>query len=115
MTSTPGLGWKELLRIAQAGDLMETTDSSSDADRSKPDPDIVKAALFQLGLSGSEAIMVGDTPYDIEAAIRAGMLAIAVRCGGWRDPDLKGAIAIYDGPRDLLAHLAESPLAVAPS
>jgi len=37
--------------------------------------------------------------------------AIAFRCGGWSDPDLKGATAIYEGPADLLAHLAESPLA----
>ena len=55
--------------------------------------------------------MIGDTPYDIEAATAAGVRCIAFRCGGWADKDLDGAIAIYDGPWDLLARLDESPLA----
>ena len=42
--------------------------------------------------------MIGDTPYDIEAATRAGVETIAFRCGGWKDADLRGAVAIYDGP-----------------
>ena len=54
--------------------------------------------------------MIGDTPYDVEAASRAGVDAIAFRCGGWRDADLRGAIAIYDGPWDLLAQLDQSLL-----
>ena len=54
--------------------------------------------------------MIGDTPYDLEAASRAGVNAIAFRCGGWTDADLAGAIAIYDGPWDLLARLDQSPL-----
>jgi phosphoglycolate phosphatase-like HAD superfamily hydrolase len=55
--------------------------------------------------------MIGDTPYDIAAAQRAGVRAIAFRCGGWNDADLKGAIEIYDGPWDLLARVDESALA----
>jgi phosphoglycolate phosphatase-like HAD superfamily hydrolase len=55
--------------------------------------------------------MIGDTPYDIEAATRAGVRVIAFRCGGWNDTSLKGALAIYDGPWDLLARLADSPIA----
>jgi phosphoglycolate phosphatase-like HAD superfamily hydrolase len=55
--------------------------------------------------------MLGDTPYDIEAAGRAGVKALAFRSGGWRDADLKGAIAIYHGPWDLLAGLDASPIA----
>jgi phosphoglycolate phosphatase-like HAD superfamily hydrolase len=54
--------------------------------------------------------MIGDTPYDVEAAGRAEVAIIAFRCGGWTDEDLKGAIAIYDGPWDLLERLDESPL-----
>ena len=57
-----------------------------------------------------EAVMIGDTPYDLEAASRAGVNAIAFRCGGWTDADLSGAIAIYDGPWDLLARLDRSLL-----
>ena len=99
-----------LLAIAGAEHLMDATTSSDDADASKPDPDIVEAALRKAGAAPAEAIMIGDTPYDIEAASRSGVAIIAFRCGGWLDPDLRGAIAIYDGPWDLLAHLDESPL-----
>jgi Predicted phosphatases len=54
--------------------------------------------------------MIGDTPYDVEAAARAGVRCIGFRSGGWNDDRLNGAIAIYDGPADLLAHYDESPL-----
>jgi HAD superfamily hydrolase (TIGR01509 family) len=101
---------KPLLKIAGAAGLIEEKTSSDDADNSKPDPDIVKAALDSAGLSADEAVMLGDTPYDIEAASRAGVKVIAFRCGGWDDAHLASAIAIYDGPADLLAHYDESPL-----
>jgi haloacid dehalogenase superfamily, subfamily IA, variant 1 with third motif having Dx(3-4)D or Dx(3-4)E len=101
---------KPLLEIAGAADLIEEKTSSDDADNSKPDPDIVKAALDSADLSADEALMLGDTPYDIEAATRAGVKVIAFRCGGWDDAELAGAMAIYDGPADLLAHYDESPL-----
>jgi phosphoglycolate phosphatase-like HAD superfamily hydrolase len=51
--------------------------------------------------------MVGDTPYDVEAATRAGIRTVGVRSGGWGNADLAGAIAVYDDPADLLAHLDE--------
>jgi HAD superfamily hydrolase (TIGR01509 family) len=100
-----------LLAIAGAGALLDAATSSDDAEESKPDPDIVQAALKQAKTRPEHAIMIGDTPYDVEAAGRAGVRVIAFRSGGWNDPDLKGAVAIYDGPADLLAHLSESPLA----
>lgn len=53
--------------------------------------------------------MIGDTPYDVEAATKAGVVVVALRCGGWEDDALSGAAAIYDDPRDLLAHLGSSP------
>jgi phosphoglycolate phosphatase-like HAD superfamily hydrolase len=52
--------------------------------------------------------MVGDTPYDIEAAAKAGVGSIAFRCGGWGDADLAGARAIYDDASDLLARYSPS-------
>jgi len=100
-----------LLRIAGADAFFEDATSSDDAEHSKPDADIVHAALQRLQASAAEAIMIGDTPYDIEAAERARVQAVAFRCGGWEDRELTGAIAIYDGPSDLLRHLDESPLA----
>lgn len=99
-----------LLHIAGAASLLGDATSGDDADQSKPDPDIVHAALKKAGVDASGAVMIGDTPYDIEAASRAGVAAIAFRCGGWKDTSLRGAIAIYDGPWDLLARLDESPL-----
>jgi HAD superfamily hydrolase (TIGR01509 family) len=104
-----------LLARAGAADLIDHKASSDDADRSKPDPDIVQAALDRLGLPKSDVVMIGDTPYDVEAAGRAGIAAIAFRSGGWDDAALKGAGEIYDGPADLLSRLGESMLAPAPA
>jgi len=99
-----------LLERAGAADLIEHKASSDGAERSKPDPDIVHAALQRLRLPKGDVVMIGDTPYDVEAAARAGIGAIALRSGGWDDESLRGAQQIYDGPADLLAHLPESIL-----
>lgn len=99
-----------LLRIAGAEWLMDAAASSDDADESKPDPDIVLAALERAKATAHQAVMIGDTPYDVRAALRAGVTVIAFRCGGWEDADLRGAIEIYDGPWDLLARIEDSPL-----
>jgi HAD superfamily hydrolase (TIGR01509 family) len=101
---------KPLLAVAGADTLLDAATSSDDAEESKPDADIVHAALKQAGARDREAVMIGDTPYDVEAAQRANVRVIAFRCGGWGDADLKGAAAIYDGPADLLARLDASPL-----
>ncbi len=102
---------KELLKIAGATEFIEEKTSSSDADNSKPDPDIVHAALADLGLPRDEVIMIGDTPYDVEAAARAGIKTIALRSGGWSDEEFRSAVAIYDDAADLLARYDSSPLA----
>jgi len=94
-----------LLQQAGVGDLIPKRTSGDDADRSKPDPDIVVAALHRTGASRDRAVMIGDTPYDVEAARRAGIRAVALRCGGhWSDTDLENAIHIVDDPAGLLAH-----------
>ena len=100
-----------LLKIAGADSLMDAKTSGDDAEESKPEPDIILAALKRAGASADEAIMIGDTPFDVEAARRAGVKVIGFRSGGWGDGDLDGAIAIYDGPWDLLARIDDSPLA----
>ncbi|MDB4887550.1 MAG: hydrolase, haloacid dehalogenase-like family [Gemmatimonadetes bacterium] len=99
--------------LTQAGvaDLIQVAASSDDADASKPDPDIVIAALRKAGRQAANAAMLGDTPYDIVAATRARVPVIALRTGGWPDDALDGAAAIYDDPADLLAHFDDSPLA----
>ena len=100
-----------LLELAGATDLIESKTSTDDADASKPSPDIVGAALERLNLPKENVVMIGDTPYDVEAAGRAGVALIGLRCGGWDDAGLEGAMAIYDDPADLLAHYDASPLA----
>lgn len=99
-----------LLKAARVEDLLTIATTSDDADKSKPDPDIVHAALQKLEIPAEHTHMIGDTPYDIEAAARAGVGLIALRCGGWKDHDLQGALAIYDDPADLLEHYDDSPL-----
>ncbi len=100
-----------LLRIAGATDLIREQASGSEVRESKPDPDIVQVALEKLGCPAGAAIMLGDTPYDIEAARKAGVRTVALRCGGWTTTALHGAAAVYADPADLLAHLDESPFA----
>lgn len=99
-----------LLKAADVAGLMEEKATASDAKRSKPDPDIVEAAIEQADLSPEELVMIGDTPYDVEAATRAGVRIIGFRSGGWKDEDLSGAVEIYDGPADLLVNYSSSIL-----
>jgi HAD superfamily hydrolase (TIGR01509 family) len=101
---------KALLQVAGASDLVQEVTSSSDASRSKPDPDVMQVTLQRIGLPANQVLMLGDTPYDIEAAAKVGVGTIALRCGGWTDPELKGALAIYNDPADLLDHYDTSPL-----
>jgi HAD superfamily hydrolase (TIGR01509 family) len=98
-----------LLEICGGQALASKATTSDEAQRSKPDPDIVAAALKKSGTQRDRALMIGDTPYDIEAARHAGIGTIALRCGGWDDASLHGALAIYDDPAELLDRLADSP------
>jgi HAD superfamily hydrolase (TIGR01509 family) len=101
---------KALLEIADVLDLVQGAADSGDAAHSKPYPDIVQAALGRLNLRPEEAIFLGDSPYDVEAARRAGVATIALRSGGFSDEDLKGALALYDDAADLLGRYESSPL-----
>jgi HAD superfamily hydrolase (TIGR01509 family) len=100
-----------LLKAANVADLVDAKTSSSDAEQSKPAPDIVEAALANAGCAPAEAMMLGDTPYDVEASARAGVRCVALRCGGWDDAALSAAAAIYQDAADLLAHYETSPFA----
>ena len=102
---------RPLLQIVGAADLIEDKTSARDVKSSKPDPDVMQVALKRVGYPPNEVVMIGDTPYDIEAARKVGVGTIAFRCGGWSDSDLAGAIAMYNDPADLLAHYDSSPLA----
>ncbi|SCY50103.1 HAD family hydrolase [Microvirga guangxiensis] len=104
-------GYKKLADIA---DLVDSATSSDDAERSKPFPDIFQAALEKLApLGADDAVVVGDTPYDAEAARNAGLKTVGVLSGGFSEQALReaGCIAIYRDPEDLLRNYASSPLA----
>lgn len=104
-TSAGGDEMKGLLKQAGIEDLIHDATSSGEVENSKPDPDVIGAAIKKSTLDAEELLMIGDTPYDIEAAAKAKVKTIALRCGGWWDDDaLAGAVAIYDDPEDLLEH-----------
>jgi HAD superfamily hydrolase (TIGR01509 family) len=103
--------YKQLARIE---DLLTGETSSEDVAQSKPHPDIFAAALEQVGNPPVEDVMVvGDTPYDAQAAGKIQLRTIGVLCGGWSEEALRqaGCVAIYRDPADLLAHYDTSPLA----
>ena len=103
-------------KIAGIDDLIGDGDKTSadDAEHSKPDPDIFHAAMAKLGeIPKDQVVVVGDTPYDAEAAGKAGLRTIGVLCGGFPEADLRaaGCVAIYRDPADLLVRYGESPIA----
>ena len=104
----------DYLKIAEVEDLVDAATSSDDAEKSKPFPDIFNAALAKApGVQARAAVVVGDTPYDAEAARGAGVECIGVLCGGFTRDSLvsAGCIAVYRDPEDLLRDYEASPLA----
>ncbi len=97
-----------------ARDLADDWTTSDDVETSKPAPDLLQVALKKLGAPpDASSVVVGDSVWDIKAANKAKMPAIAVRSGGFGDDELQeaGAIAIYDTPGDLAQALDDTPLA----
>ncbi|MCY7345598.1 MAG: HAD family hydrolase [Pyrinomonadaceae bacterium] len=92
-------------KIADIEDLVEISTSADDAEKSKPEPDIFQAALKLMGNPPPKNVLViGDTPYDAEAAAKANLKTIGVLCGGFAKADLEkaGCVEIYESPADLL-------------
>lgn len=101
-----------LLEAAGVADLIHRRTSSDDAENSKPDPDIVHAALREAACEPAGAIMLGDTPYDVAAARQAGIAIVGLESGGWSEKDLKGAVAVYRNPAHVLVEYERSPFYV---
>jgi HAD superfamily hydrolase (TIGR01509 family) len=97
-------------KIARIEDLVEENSSADDARRSKPHPDIFEATLKKLGVKAKEALALGDTPYDAEAAGKAGVWTVGVTTGGWSEKELldAGCIEVWKDVGDLLEHFADS-------
>lgn len=97
-------------KIADIEDLIEESTSADDAEASKPEPDIFQAAVKMLGNPALETVLViGDTPYDAEAATKAQLKIVGVLCGGFPEKDLRenGCVEIYRDPADLLVNYQE--------
>jgi HAD superfamily hydrolase (TIGR01509 family) len=93
-----------LKELAKIDDLVEEETSTDDAEQSKPSPDIFQATLHRLGLEPERTLALGDTPWDVEAARKAGVMTVAVISGGWTREELAraGALEIYQD----VSHLA---------
>ena len=99
------------LELLDARELTDSWTTSADVEATKPDPDLVAAALEKT--SGDEAVMVGDTVWDCEAAARVGLPTVGIVTGGFSAQELTeaGAVAVFESLSDLRARLDETPLA----
>jgi phosphoglycolate phosphatase-like HAD superfamily hydrolase len=98
------------LDLLDCRELVDSWTTSEDVQNTKPDPDLVLAAMEKA--EGTDAIMVGDSTFDCEAARRAGIQTVAVMTGGFSEDELKqaGAVAVFESIDDLGQNLAKTPL-----
>jgi HAD superfamily hydrolase (TIGR01509 family) len=99
------------LNLLDARDLADGWTTSGDVEETKPEPDLVEAALKLGGADPGDAVMLGDTPWDIHAAGKTEVPTIAVRTGGFGDDELReaGAVAVFESVAELLSKLDETP------
>ena len=104
---------KKLRAVVDADDVITAATSSSDAEQSKPEPDILQAALDQSDVDPAAAVFVGDAVWDVQAASKLGIPCIGLTCGGTSAAELleAGAVATYRDPAELLAALDASAIA----
>jgi HAD superfamily hydrolase (TIGR01509 family) len=100
------------LDVLDARELADAWTTSGDVESTKPDPDLVHAALDKADEPPEDAIMVGDTPWDVHAARRAGVDTVAVLTGGFAIEELteSGAVAVFESVGELCQRLEETPL-----
>jgi HAD superfamily hydrolase (TIGR01509 family) len=100
------------LDLLDARELTDAWTTSGDVEATKPEPDLVKAALERVGGGPAESVMVGDTPWDVHAARRAGVETIAVLTGGFAIEELKesGALTVFESVIELCRGLDQTPL-----
>jgi HAD superfamily hydrolase (TIGR01509 family) len=112
-TSAPEDELKVLLRVLDADTDLAATTSGEDVGTAKPEPDIMGAALEKVSVDPARAVMIGDSTWDVEAALRAGLDCVALLSGGYGRAELldAGAVAVYADVADLLANLEDSAIA----
>ena len=101
------------LELLGARDLADDWTTSDDVESTKPEPDLVQAAIEKAG--GGDAVMVGDSTFDCEAAKRAGIETVAVMTGGFSEQELRdaGAVAVFESIVALRESLDDTPLGAA--
>lgn len=111
-TSSDEKDLERLREVIGADDAIYAAVSKGDVEHSKPAPDIFEAALERFDLDPGATIVVGDTPWDVEAASKLDLQVVCVLTGGATREQLEGAgaIAVYEDVAELLAHLDDSPL-----
>ena len=109
-TSAKKAEFKKITEAAGIADRIDLATTADDAKRSKPDADIVRAALEKARATAAQAVYIGDTPYDVTASHKAGIPIVALRCGGWNAEELRDADAIYEDPAELLREFDRSPI-----
>jgi HAD superfamily hydrolase (TIGR01509 family) len=114
-SSSPQDELDHYLQLLDARDLADAWTTKDDVESTKPEPDLVHAALAKAGTKS--AVMVGDTRWDIEAAARAGIETICVLTGGWSTQELldAGALVVFESVDELRKRLDDTPLAGAPT
>jgi HAD superfamily hydrolase (TIGR01509 family) len=112
-SSAKGSELAKLRAVVGADEVITAATSSSDAEQTKPAPDILQAALDQSGVDPAAAVFVGDAVWDVLAAAKLGIPCIGLTCGGTGAAELTeaGAVATYANPAELLAALDESAIA----
>jgi HAD superfamily hydrolase (TIGR01509 family) len=106
-SSAPKDDLKHYLELLNVADLVDAKTSADDVEKSKPHPDIFDLVLEQLQISPDQAVVVGDSPHDAEAAQKAGIKSIGLLCGGFPNDSLRtaGMGSLYADPSELLKHL----------
>ena len=107
-TSAKGPELGAILKAVGIEDQIDEATTSDDAERSKPDADVIESALKKVSVAREDAVYLGDTPYDVEASQKAGIPIIALTCGGWSSQELRGAAEFYATPAELLQDIDRS-------
>jgi HAD superfamily hydrolase (TIGR01509 family) len=112
-TSAPEDELSLLRAVLDRDNVVSAVTSSADVERAKPDPGIVEVALHRAGVSAERAVFVGDSVWDAEASVRAGVPIIGLLSGGISREELTsaGALVVFKDPRDLVDHIDATPIA----
>jgi phosphoglycolate phosphatase-like HAD superfamily hydrolase len=100
----------DLLRASGVADLLDDIVSADGESRDAVLAEIVTSTIATCGCTRQGIVLIGDSPYDVATGRRAGIDVIALRCGGWKDETLQGAIAVYEDHIHLLSQFPSSPL-----